>query len=260
MIVLHQGKDASARVRQVAAAADGPVFKRDPRIALEECVPLITTWLAETRNPAAIVIESAEARTPAQRDALRALRRIAKFNGIDVHLVGGDELQALADRVVTEGGDPSPGRSGPHSASSGDMAPFRRVDRPEDDIPTWQEIVATTGCSKEQAQGQIQWMRSLETWVNELYQVDIEYANGGRTAHLIIRRLDRQPARDWQQFQEIKNRLVGPECEAVELYPKESLLVDAKNQYHLWAFTSPQDTFGVGFRHGREVIYDDPDR
>jgi hypothetical protein len=53
-------------------------------------------------------------------------------------------------------------------------------------------------------------------------------------AWLCIRRRDSSPVHDWRHLQQIKNDLCGPECEAVELYPRESRLVDTANQYHLW--------------------------
>lgn len=62
--------------------------------------------------------------------------------------------------------------------------------------------------------------------------------------HLSIRRQDRQPCRDWRDFQRIKNQLAGPEYEAMEIYPAESRLVDMANQYHLWCFPF---ALGVGF-------------
>jgi len=57
---------------------------------------------------------------------------------------------------------------------------------------------------------------------------------------------------DWRDMQEIKNLLCGPECEAVEIYPPESDLVDANDYFHLWVFL---DGFRLpfGFRQGRCV-------
>ena len=62
--------------------------------------------------------------------------------------------------------------------------------------------------------------------------------------HLSIRRQDRQPCRDWRDFQRIKNQLAGPEWEGVELYPAESRKVDGANHYHLFVFDMD---FGIGF-------------
>lgn len=94
----------------------------------------------------------------------------------------------------------------------------------------------------------------VKFFVNSRYQVnltrfDIE-APFGRCIHLSIKTLDRAPYHDWRDFQRIKNELIGPEYEAVELYPAESRLVDTSNQYHLWCFTGFK--FPFGYRN-REV-------
>lgn len=38
----------------------------------------------------------------------------------------------------------------------------------------------------------------------------------------------------WAEKQRIKNELFGKEAQAVEVFPKESLLVDQVNMYHIW--------------------------
>lgn len=88
-----------------------------------------------------------------------------------------------------------------------------------------------------------------ELWANDQYVVHkkITPADDPEVPDMIwlsIRRQDRQPARDWRDFQRIKNQLAGPEWEAVEIYPAESRKVDGANQYHLWCF---QFTLGFGF-------------
>ena len=65
-----------------------------------------------------------------------------------------------------------------------------------------------------------------------LYTVDTPL---GPMDWLSIKRLDKAPIHDWRDLQRIKNELLGPEREAVELYPAESRLMDTSNQYHLWA-------------------------
>ena len=73
--------------------------------------------------------------------------------------------------------------------------------------------------------------------------------------HLSIRRLDREAVHDWRDFQRIKNELVGPEHEAVELYPAESRLMDTANQYHVWALAEPMPEMGFPFgQQKREVM------
>ena len=52
--------------------------------------------------------------------------------------------------------------------------------------------------------------------------------------HLTFKRNDRAAVRDWRHFQAIKNEVAGKQREAIEIYPPESELVDAANEYHLW--------------------------
>lgn len=77
---------------------------------------------------------------------------------------------------------------------------------------------------------------------NDLYQVAVRPVSTdlGLLFHLSIKRLDREVIHDWRELQEIKNLVLGPEMEAVELYPAESRLVDTSNQYHLWALPGNQ--------------------
>lgn len=95
-------------------------------------------------------------------------------------------------------------------------------------------------------------------WKNDLYQVNERRMPGCGPAgaaivHLSVRRLDREPIRDWRHMQRIKNQLVGPECEGVELYPAESRLVDTANQFHMWCIADPAYRWPVGFDGGRFV-------
>jgi len=97
-----------------------------------------------------------------------------------------------------------------------------------------------------------------EIWKNARYVVHVirhEDAgpNGCAIVQLSIRRTDRGAAHDWRDFQRIKNQLVGPECEAVELYPAESRLVDTANQFHLWCVEDPAYRWPIGYSQGRIV-------
>lgn len=92
-----------------------------------------------------------------------------------------------------------------------------------------------------------------EYWVNDLYQVSVSYYDD-HLVQLNIRRRDGAPClRDWRHFQQIKNELVGEECEGVELYPAESRLVDTSNKYHLWCIKDPTFRFPVGW-NDRDVV------
>lgn len=90
-----------------------------------------------------------------------------------------------------------------------------------------------------------------EVYLNDRYQVAKRTIEDGRMVHLSIKRVDREPIHDWRDLQAIKNMLVGPECEAIEIYPAESRLVDTANQYHLWVFTDETYRIPVGFTGGR---------
>ena len=88
-------------------------------------------------------------------------------------------------------------------------------------------------------------------FLNSRYQVNVVAFNHptfGKVAHLSIKALDKSASHDWRDFQRIKNEIVGPECEAIEIYPAESRLVDGANQYHLWAFQSYQVPLGFNER------------
>lgn len=104
-------------------------------------------------------------------------------------------------------------------------------------------------------------LAAVQLWKNDLYQVEVREMRVMVTdqvqawVHLNIRRLDGYPGRDWRHFQQIKNELVGPECEAIELYPAESRLVDTSNKYHLWACRQPGFRFPLGFDN-RDVEFE----
>lgn len=133
------------------------------------------------------------------------------------------------------------------------------VDPPKEElIATWMRVLE---CDRPTAlQKMAADLASVQLWRNDLYQVEVRNMRvmiGDQVqdwVHLNIRRVDGYPGRDWRHFQQIKNELVGPECEAVELYPAESRLVDSSNKYHLWACRQPGFRFPLGFDN-RQVDY-----
>jgi hypothetical protein len=90
-----------------------------------------------------------------------------------------------------------------------------------------------------------------EAWVNDTYCVMVTRRENGTARLLNIRRHDWQPVTDWRAKQSIKNGIAGPECEAVELYPAESRVVDTLNWFHLWVLP-PGQQFPFGFPEGRK--------
>ena len=65
---------------------------------------------------------------------------------------------------------------------------------------------------------------------------------------LSIRNRDGSSLRDWREYQRIKNELVDPEWEGVEVYPAESRLVDTTDTFHLWVFPKPLFTPPLSFQ------------
>lgn len=130
------------------------------------------------------------------------------------------------------------------------MTPFQRAYYGPDLTP--ESLVRDHRITYKQARAAVAEMRAARVYRNDLYEVAINDL-GSDILHLSIKRLDREPIHDWRDLQRIKNELVGPECEAVEVYPAESRLVDTANQYHLWACSNPAYRFPIGFNHGREV-------
>lgn len=119
--------------------------------------------------------------------------------------------------------------------------------------PTEALIVATMakmGCDRDEALRVI--VADEEIWLNDLYQVVVHRFEN--YVHLNIRRVDGYPGRDWRHFQQIKNELVGEECEGVELYPAESRLVDQSNKYHLFVCGDPTFRWPFGWTT-RDVDY-----
>jgi hypothetical protein len=92
----------------------------------------------------------------------------------------------------------------------------------------------------------VQRMCAGTVYKNDTYTVEVVPRHP--FVHLDIRRNDGEPCRSWRELQQIKNELVGPEHEAIELFPAESRLVDTSNQYHLWVVADANYRFPLGFR------------
>ena len=134
----------------------------------------------------------------------------------------------------------------------------------------WRDFHAK-GISEKKPKALVASIMGDEIWQNDIYQASVRRVagpawfdeteecfngfGGVEVTWISIRRLDRAPAHDWRDFQNIKNDIVGAESEAIELYPAESRLMDTTNQYHLFAFDpdpSNRPVIPVGFTK-REV-------
>ena len=90
-------------------------------------------------------------------------------------------------------------------------------------------------------------MSAPKIYVNDLYRVQVR--DVAPFVQLDITRRDGDTCSNWRHFQQIKNELVGPECEGVELFPAESRLVDTANQYHLWVMPNTRYRFPFGYEN-----------
>lgn len=87
---------------------------------------------------------------------------------------------------------------------------------------------------------------TAEYWRNSIFTV-VKYRLGSGWFRLRIEASDGRPVdRNWPLFQAIKNQLLGPECEALELYPAESRKVDEANMYHMYGVADPAVKFSFG--------------
>lgn len=112
--------------------------------------------------------------------------------------------------------------------------------------PTWTPFERCFGV--ETPAGQTMMLPLGVKWLrNSRYQVIVrrlpDSYDFGAIFHLSIKRNDKLPIREWRDLQRIKNEVIGPEAEAIEVFPAESRKVDTANQYHLWVF--PNYRFGA---------------
>jgi len=139
--------------------------------------------------------------------------------------------------------------------------PLRRLG-PSDLMPIRQEVVDATmagyGIDEAAARAMLDREHAKCTlYVNDLYQVQVAPCGpDNRMLHICIRRRDGGMFKDWRHFQQIKNEVAGPEREAIELYPRESRLVDQANKWHLWVMPEGESMDGVGWQQ-RDVQYEE---
>jgi len=132
----------------------------------------------------------------------------------------------------------------------------KKVWRPFEDVtlawragmPTVEETMFSNGVSREHAEKQVEDLRKAKVYNNGEFEVNIT-DDPGSFLHVSVKRLDRAPIRDWRVMQRIKNELVGPEHEGLELYPAESRVVDMANQYHMWVLKNEGERVPCGWSH-----------
>jgi len=125
---------------------------------------------------------------------------------------------------------------------------LQRLEESPESRQRQQDWLKEMNCSQEQIDYAFARCDQAVLWGNDTYQVAVfDQGNVQKDPeqewpdmiHLSIKRRDIETMHDWRDMWAIKNALVGPENEAVELYPAESRVVDGANQYHLWVFKDP---------------------
>lgn len=129
------------------------------------------------------------------------------------------------------------------------MQPFQPADIPSE-YKSVEAYMNTFRVDRATAEHYRDLMMKEKFFVNDKYQVNTSRCATpfGVIVHLSIKRLDKEPVRDWADMQKIKNELVGAENEGMEIFPAESRLVDMANQYHLWVFEDPNFRIPIGWQ------------
>jgi hypothetical protein len=120
---------------------------------------------------------------------------------------------------------------------NGKLQPFRRIERAADAPAQIIGITVQLNPSADQTLGSYP---ERERWENDEYSVWLDKHSRHELGafsvwHMAIRRKDQEPATDWRDLQAIKSILVGPEFEAIELFPAEMRVMDVTNETHLYA-------------------------
>ena len=125
---------------------------------------------------------------------------------------------------------------------------LKRARIPEAEIEAMRQRFRRAGIANVEAQVEA---ATGDVWMNGTYQVVVRPEPAAPDwppmLRLSIKRRDRGAIFDWRDMQAIKNQLVGPDCEAVQLFPAEDRLVDTANQYWLYALSVPGVRFPFGF-------------
>lgn len=79
----------------------------------------------------------------------------------------------------------------------------------------------------------------IDAWCNDRFAVQL-FDTNGRQWLSIRKHADGSSPPTWAELQRIKNELIGPEREGVQVFPKVSDLVDEAEMYHLWLYPADE--------------------
>jgi hypothetical protein len=110
----------------------------------------------------------------------------------------------------------------------------KRAAKPHEPPTNWRRHAAPNSFKQHKHKG---WFGELDRAYSEenryavmIRTVETEW---GSVEHMTVTSAENNDI-PWSEKQRIKNEIFGPERVAVEVFPKESELVDATNMYHLW--------------------------
>ncbi len=133
------------------------------------------------------------------------------------------------------------------------MKPFEKV-QPENkskeelDI-LFSEMIKLFNISKTDAENEYKKSLEKKLYDNGTYLVSVN-DKLEEVFHLSIKRKDKESIHDWRELQQIKNLIIGEEYVGLEVYPRESEVVDTVNQYHIWVFKDKNIILPFGFNQG----------
>jgi len=184
----------------------------------------------------------------ARRDLIGALD--ALIRAID----NADRIETVREGMVLENARRVLRRAKSGAIGPVPWTPFRPANwTPEATAAQIRLIADLAGCNEGRAREHVGRLAIDESiYVNSRYQVHVrDFKDGG--VHLSVKRLDQGAIHDWRDLQRTKDDLLGPDCEAVELYPAAERMVDTSNQFHLWGVRDPKYRFPIGWNEGRLI-------
>ncbi|MBN8872659.1 MAG: hypothetical protein J0H67_07480 [Rhodospirillales bacterium] len=121
------------------------------------------------------------------------------------------------------------------------------------------EVAQRYGCTAAEARhAAAETFAGARVFTNRHLHVTLKPAPQAGWVHLAIRRHDGCPDVSWSDKQKAKNEVVGPDHEAIELFPAEDRLLDMGHVYHLWVQADPGERLELGWHAGRNVACEIP--
>jgi hypothetical protein len=112
-------------------------------------------------------------------------------------------------------------------------------------MPKWTPFVF---CEIDRARDDILVYQNSRYWVNVRF-LHAKDSSIPAIMHITVCRRDRCQLVPFRDVMRMKRELFHPEIELVELFPAESRLADAANDYHYWGVWSTDYKFTIGYQN-----------